>query len=613
MRKYASFLVLMKLLLLGCKQVFLDQNTISSLKFPETRQHQVIYFDKRFTVNNAGRLTVATHSLLRVGEDLKSAPELFYVFDGSVEKLIDFQAKITHATGGSTSYHENDLLFQSLSNKKIISDLKLKFLPIAEACGRGDLVEIFTLHELRLPPLGMRFSLAELHKEARNISCSIQVPAADSLQYLVKNSEISPTILMQGPSKIYQFNWPSYSPSIDDNIFEKKNRAPELLASMPRYKIDAPRRMVAIRNWQDFGDWYLELIQPQLATDEQTKQLAIAITTGKLTPRAKMDAIFDYCQKTIRYEQVYLEKGEIIPNKITTVLARKFGDCKDYAVAIYGLAQSIGLKPHLALCYRGQGFEFYPQLAVSQFNHMLVHFEDDGNHLWYDATNRIGQPGITTIDLMNQSALVLETNNSRLIPIAECSDNRLAIDGQLRYSNRGLVGELKISLYAQFAIDLVYAESYTNRAEFIKILGKWLQANINKDIILQAIDYRQEASCFVIQSRCEIPNATLEIEGAKYISLARIFNRLFPGPDQKIVANKVFYFPFYHRVDLKIKLTNLDVADGPVNQQGFLWHYDYELPAGPFDVYQQNNFCAKFETISRELHRNLKFIEREAL
>ncbi|MDZ7318038.1 MAG: hypothetical protein ONB11_02725, partial [candidate division KSB1 bacterium] len=120
MRKQARLVFLIGLLLLACKQVFLDQATISSLTVPETRHHQVIYFDKRFTVDEFGRLTIATHSLLQVGEDVKSAPELFYIFDGSVEKLIDFQARIAHATGASKTYDKSDLLTQDLSNKQII-------------------------------------------------------------------------------------------------------------------------------------------------------------------------------------------------------------------------------------------------------------------------------------------------------------------------------------------------------------------------------------------------------------------------------------------------------------------------------------------------------------
>ena len=62
-----------------------------------------------------------------------------------------------------------------------------------------------------------------------------------------------------------------------------------------------------------------------------------------------MDAIAKYCQNNIRYEQVYIEKGEIIPNNYETIINNKYGDCKDYSVAIYCLAKSIGLNPNLAI------------------------------------------------------------------------------------------------------------------------------------------------------------------------------------------------------------------------------------------------------------------------
>jgi hypothetical protein len=115
MKKFVQFILIVSLFIFECKKVFLDETIISSLTYPEFRHNLVIYFDKSIIVDEDGGLNLKTHSLLKIGGDLKTAPDLFYVFDGSVENLIDFQAKIIHPDGSSKTYHKNDLLFQSLS------------------------------------------------------------------------------------------------------------------------------------------------------------------------------------------------------------------------------------------------------------------------------------------------------------------------------------------------------------------------------------------------------------------------------------------------------------------------------------------------------------------
>ena len=100
-----------------------------------------------------------------------------------------------------------------------------------------------------------------------------------------------------------------------------------------------------------------------------------------------MDAIFEYCQKNVRYEQVYLDFGEIIPNISTVIFDKKFGDCKDYAILIYTMAKCADLDPHFAICYRGRRRMMIEEIPVSQFNHAFIHFKYQGNDYWYDGEN----------------------------------------------------------------------------------------------------------------------------------------------------------------------------------------------------------------------------------
>jgi len=598
----------------GCKKIFLTENFISSLTYPETQNNLVTYYHKHFTITGDGRLFERTHSVLKIGDNLKAAPQLFYVFDGSVEKLIDFDAKIIGGNGAVKTYRKGDLLIQSLSDRRRISEIEVRFLPIMQSITAGDIIETVSTHELKLPPLGIRFSPSEIGEQAVNISCSIEMPLQDSLSFKIVNDNLLPKLSFLEKSKIYHFEWDTFSPQSQRNRFNKRNSAPEILATFPRFKNSVSKQLVSITNWKDFGNWYLDLIAPKAVKNEMIVGLAKEITKGKITAKEKMDAIFEYCQKNIRYEQVYLEKGEIIPNDYQTILARKYGDCKDYSLLMYVLAKSIGVNPNLALCYRGRGIEFYDDITVSQFNHAIVYLNDNGNDYWYDGTNRIGIPGITTIDLMNATALILEKNNSRLLTIAESPDNKLQIEGSFKYKNKGLVGDIKISLFSQFAIDFFYEEMYLNKPDMVNFLLKWMKLNINNDMIIQGISYQKKDQCFVIDAACEMPNTFLEIESSLYSSLARIFNRLFPEVDQKFNSDQIFYFPYYNQIGINLVFTNLYEPEDEKSlgtNQNFKLKYDYALPAGPFDQNQKSDFLNNLKSVSNELNKNFKLLRKE--
>ena len=372
--------------------------------------------------------------------------------------------------------------------------------------------------------------------------------------------------------------------------------------------------MVRINDWKDFGNWYLDLIASKTAANEKIVAMAQEITMGTITAKEKMDAIFEYCQKNVRYEQVYLEKGEFIPNDYQTILARKYGDCKDYSLLMYVLAKSIGVNPNLALCYRGRGVKFYEDITVSQFNHAIVYLNDAGHDYWYDSTNRIGIPGVTTKDLMNATALILEQHNSRLTTIAESPDNKLQIEGAFTYKNKGLVGEIKISLFCQFAIDFFYEEMYLNKADMLSFLIKWTKMNINDELIFKAISYQKQDQRFIINATCEIPNAFLEIDTCLYSSFARIFNRFFPEADKKFNPDQIFYFPYYNRIGIDLIFNNLSepVAEvGLAAQQNFNWKYDYALPVGPFDQYQKADFLTRWNLTISEFNKTIKLLKKE--
>ncbi|MBN2000773.1 transglutaminase domain-containing protein [candidate division KSB1 bacterium] len=594
----------------GCSKVFLNDEFISTLSFPRVSQNLLVYYHRHYLLKN-NRLFIKTHSLIKTGGNVNTFPEALYCIDGSVQKLQQYHVRLIHQNGSIKTFSKSDLLRSDLSNSQMISRLRINFLPVRNELQSGDLIETITTFEHSLPFLGIQFTLDELEETAKNISCLIEIPLEDSLNYIVLNDTIPVSLVKTSKTKTYRFFWDSYTPLTKSGLFSKNNSEPAILAQVSAPSIFPQGQIIQKTTWQDFGNVYLDMIQSKLEISH-ARALAKEITKGRTGDKEKMDAIAEYCQKNIRYEQVYIDNGEFIPNNYSTIMSNRYGDCKDYSVAMYCLAKSIGLTPRLAMCHRGRGFEPCPKLPVSQFNHIIVYFVDKQTDYWYDGTNRAGQPGIVNVDLINQTALVLERDNLFLAQIAENSGNKMTISGNLMAVKNDIEGEITISLSLQFAVQFFYYEMHFNQEEFKDYLYRWSRENINENIILKDIKWLPEKE-FVLKFSCVLPNSVITIDQNVYVSLSRIFSRLFPSDVADIQNNPdLFYFPYYNRTDLSLNFENLfqvqDQTEPNRSNKNFKLNYSYDLPPGPFNVSQRTDFIQKLTTVTDNFNNNVKLV-----
>jgi hypothetical protein len=594
----------------GCGSTgFLEKDKLSGLHFTSGDNNPIIFHNTQYNFSKSGRLTTKTHFVLRVGKNSKSLPDNLMVYDGSVEKLISYNSRIIKSDGSTSNYSKGDLHKFSLSSQYQISESFLWFLPVDKELNIGDLVETIYEHEITLPQLGINYSVPQESGDCFNISCSINIPSDLNLDYKIINDDIKPIINVDDKEKLksYLFEWEKIKYYENDNMFGKKRILPGVLASYPVM----PEQKNKF-TWVEFGNWYLDIIAGKIIPDESIKAKALEITAGVTSDLEKMNALFNYCQKNVRYEQVYLEKGEFIPNQCALILSRKYGDCKDYATLIYTLAQGIGLNPSLALCFRGRGKEEFYDIPVSQFNHLLVYYEIDGKDYWFDGTNRSGTPGITTTDLINQTAVVLEKNHTRTVKINEHPGNCMLIEGNLNGESNDLTGDLKIKLEYQYAVDFLFFDFVMGKNKMKNYISTWLMNNLNDLIEIRDLSWSKDEHNFNINVKCRIPNSITSIDNSSYISLAKIFNNLTRSRDNESIKSDLFYYPGYSSLKVDLKLQNLSDPVS-ISNEGYRLNYECRIDPGPFNDADKNEFNSSFRKINDDLNKRIKLIKRAGL
>ena len=576
------------LLISGCggSRLLMEKGRFAHTAASPDREHHVVYYEVSYTYMPDGRLLMKTYRVLRLGENAASYPGVISVEDGGDLTLLDCEARVTHAGGSTESFGKDDFYRFNLSTRQKITREDVKIVPIEENLSPGDLIESVSVHECVYPQSGIFFKLSDVGLPADSVSCSVEVAHDDSLSFITVNGTAPPRIHDSSAGKRYTFAWgPMKLPSQPRYPMERVNAGPMMLAArMPQ-------------TWKSLGDWYLGMVIQKLEAGPAVAEAAQQVTEGEHTPREKMDAIFDYCQHHIRYEQVYLEHGEHIPNSVDAIFERKYGDCKDYAALMYAMARTVGVPAELALCIRGRGVEFFPDVPVLQFNHAIVCLEDSGRMLWYDGTDRAGTPGITSFDLANAPALIVEQGGSHLATIDESPENKVSVTGTLSIRGSGLSGRLSVAFCRQYAVELCWLNQQTNVERMASLMALKLKTLLNGSAVVDSVAWHEGGGSFVITAACEFPNCITDLQGQTFISVGNLFPELLPEAVDAEDRGKVFYCPILSRGVVDLRLAGARLADSlDVRHPGGLM-FAYDLPPGPFTGAARESFITELDSV----------------
>ena len=92
-------------------------------------------------------------------------------------------------------------------------------------------------------------------------------------------------------------------------------------------------------NWQAIGQDFLKSIGDKLAVTDQLRERAAEITQGCTTNREKLAAIAGEVQQGYTYQAIEFGRRSRIPNPAPKTMQLKYGDCKDHAVTVEGVAR----------------------------------------------------------------------------------------------------------------------------------------------------------------------------------------------------------------------------------------------------------------------------------
>jgi hypothetical protein len=193
-------------------------------------------------------------------------------------------------------------------------------------------------------------------------------------------------------------------------------------------------------SWDEVGKWYWRLIEEQLVPDDSIRRAAgaalqaaeAALRTGGgggprrgLTDLEKVRALHSLVLGGTRYVGLEFGIHGFKPYKVSQVLARKFGDCKDKAALLTALLTQAGVDAEMVLLRTRRGGAIAPAPAsLAVFDHAIVYVPSLG--LYLDGTAEFS--GLKELPSQDQGVMVLRVgaHGARLVetPILPSADNR---------------------------------------------------------------------------------------------------------------------------------------------------------------------------------------------
>lgn len=201
--------------------------------------------------------------------------------------------------------------------------------------------------------------------------------------------------------------------------------------AMPPYEMVLQRVLVSTTpSWRDVSRWYWRLSAPHLAAVSPAMKTAVdQLTAGAPDALARMQAIFYYVSRNIRYMGVTPEKNRpgFEPHDVDLTFAKKYGVCRDKAALLVEMLRMAGFKAYPVLINVGSKLD--QRVPSPDFNHAIVAVDTGpGRYQLMDPTDEHTRDFLPTYD-DNQSYLVCRPagDDLRTSPVTPADENLLRI------------------------------------------------------------------------------------------------------------------------------------------------------------------------------------------
>jgi len=279
---------------------------------------------------------------------------------------------------------------QNLEQQTLNGQLTASLQP--EGLQVGDILE-FEMSQVRRDPtlrghmeLNSGFSLPLRVELAR---LRLTTPAKAPIRQRSSPGVPSPSVSKNGNEKIS--SW-TLSPLMPE-------RPPAFAPS--RYLNGKSLDVTDFQSWNDLAALFLPLFEQAstIPPESQLQQEIARIKSASPDPAKRAEMALQLVEQKVRYVNLALGVGGLVPANANQTWERRFGDCKAKSALLIGLLRELGIEAAPVLVHSETGDGLNERLPmVSLFNHVIVRANIGGKTYWLDGT-RTGDTVLETLEV----------------------------------------------------------------------------------------------------------------------------------------------------------------------------------------------------------------------
>ncbi|HYF34725.1 MAG TPA: DUF3857 domain-containing protein [Prosthecobacter sp.] len=177
----------------------------------------------------------------------------------------------------------------------------------------------------------------------------------------------------------------------------------------PSNQVGPAVMLTTLPDWEAFGDWYRDLLEPRAVLPPALKKLVVEWTKDAKTPAEKLESIITHVSRDLRYTGLEFGLGAFQPRTAEEIWKTGYGDCKDKSNLAVLLLREVGIEANLVLLqteHAGRVEKRAPDYR--HFNHAILAAEIGGERIFSDPTIRYGKPGLLAASSSDRDVLIIK-------------------------------------------------------------------------------------------------------------------------------------------------------------------------------------------------------------
>ena len=259
-------------------------------------------------------------------------------------------------------------------------------------------------------------------------------PEHTDLRYLLlnplKDVPRSPNIIHSKGNKIYLWEHKNIAHVLDEDYMP------------PMDEIAFNIWVTTMDSWEPFFRWWRKQVEGKTEPNEAIKKKVAELIQDLPNSRDRIEALFDYVKRTVRYVSIDLGQSGYVPEPATGVFENKYGDCKDKSTLLISMLKEAGIPAYYVMIPTHDVANLISDFPRPfQFDHCIVAAETKGGYQFLDPTAEDHRFDYLPDDDQNRGVVIFEDRGAvfSTTPSAEAQENTVFLGQEIEIGSNGFI------------------------------------------------------------------------------------------------------------------------------------------------------------------------------